>query len=494
MEDENFWFPSKTGGYTTAAGSVRINIHYDKNAANETNIGCELLKLSALDMPFEINPSANTFRFPAITFTFYNQEYDSSNNFFEQYSILNETYKNELFVDVYIDGAIIWQGIVDFAKIKKSDYYIDGSDLKYRKISIKCYDRLAYFWFNPVLDLDDASYADDTLLKTIIQNILAEINISSGNIIFDSNISIDEPHGSSYNIDDFKIRYFSGSELLKDFLKDFMLAFAIWIYSWNGKYYIVHRNGGSTTTVDADDVMTVRKIENANPIEYIKVEDTFNWGIRATSLTLAICDSLTEDKDYGDSDVVSAKQFVIDVSNFLDRVYIEYPGAAGIYPVGLGPATDASPSTLEDDAQGNPPDYISEDIETGHVLVFEEVTTYTSIRVSITDISTFEVTFTDIEKTPGVGGDYEYTIIRNPGATGQEDEIYKIYLLLLLTAAVYNDFFLTSPDIIQTRLRDISTHINLHNKFSLLSQNYRIKGAKIYFDKDELQFDLVKVT
>ena len=205
MALQNFWFPSSTGGYETPAGSVRINIHYNTGAgASNTDIDCRLLKLSALDMPFEVDPSEGDFRFPAMDITFNNPPYDTTNNMFEQYSILNGSYETRLFVDFYLNGSVFWQGIIDFNQIKRSDYYLDGSTLKYRKIKLKVYDRLAYFWFNPTLDLDDVGYVDTQTLKAVIQNIITLLNIYSGDIDFDSNLKITEKCGNSYDMDDFK--------------------------------------------------------------------------------------------------------------------------------------------------------------------------------------------------------------------------------------------------------------------------------------------------
>lgn len=493
MAFQNFWFPSQTTGYETHSGSVRINIHYNTGAgASNTDIDCRLLKLSPLDMPFEVSPSEGTFRFPSIDFTFNNPIYDATNNIFEQYSILNETYKNELLVDFYIDGSVFWQGIIDFSKIARSEYYLDGANLKYRKIKLKIYDRLAYFWFNAEKDLDDASYADDDLITTVITNTLALINISSGDIVYDAGKwGIDEACGNSYDSDDYKCDQFAGTELLKDFLKDFMLGFASWIYSWNGKYYVVARNGGTTKSIVSPFILSVKKIENANPIEYVKASADIIWSNKCPILSASVVDwdtSREHSKTYGVSTVDSAKQFLAHSEDFMDKIYIELASSPGTnYPAPLTEnPTNGTQITLEDNAQTS--DFFTEEIETGMVVSYNTEGAHAPITVVDDDEN---ITFPTTGITVNTG--LYYYIRREPGGPGDTTFIIKVQMLLEMAAAIYNDFFLTSPDVINVRLSDISEFVNIHYRFVIFGNNHRIKSGKFYFDKDEMILDLVQV-
>lgn len=495
MADQNFWFPSQTGSIHTKAGNLRIKIYYDDGGgASNTDVGADVRKLSPLDIPFEISPSGSSYRLPSMQITFNNPVYDATNNVFEQYSILNGTYDKDTFIKIYLDGSEKWHGIIDFSQIKKDEYYLDGSNLKYRKVVLKCYDALAYFWWHDV-DLSDINYSDEDSIKTTIDNILAEIGIATGDIIIDSNLNVNEECGNDYDATTLLFYGLTTTDQCRDFLKEFMLYFCCWIYNYGGKFYVNLRNGGTTKAITTDYLCAnTKKIENGNPIEYLKIKADMDWSnVWATPFDASL--SPYEHKvEYGDSTVESAKQLIVDATDLLTKIYIDY-GAAAEYPAaGTRAPTSSSSTYLEDTGLSSPPNnFFDENIESGMKIKFVSATgnQYSHIE----DLaSAIRITFTDISQTPQTGGANYYHVKRNPGVTGRTDYIYKVHKLIELVSSVYNDFFMTSKDIYRVRLRDISEFDDFTKRFTLFGNNHRAKAIRIYFDKDELTMDLVQVT
>ena len=108
--------------------------------------------------------------------------------------------------------------------------------------------------------------------------------------------------------------------------------------------------------------------------------------------------------------------------------------------------------------------------------------------------SAIRVTFPDWDRPPGTGASYDYHVKRNPGVTGREDYIYKVQKLINLVGPVYNQWFLTGPDVHKVKLRDISEFDDFRQRYVLFSNNHRAKSISIYFDKDELLMELVQVS
>ena len=71
---------------------------------------------------------------------------------------------------------------------------------------------------------------------------------------------------------------------------------------------------------------------------------------------------------------------------------------------------------------------------------------------------------------------------------------YKMVILVETTAAVLNQYFRTSKDILKLIIADITDFDDLTKRFTVLSNNHRAKNSKINFTKDEITVDLVQVT
>jgi hypothetical protein len=174
----------------------------------------------------------------------------------------------------------------------------------------------------------------------------------------------------------------------------------------------------------------------------------------------------------------------------MDFICIAYGGSTNVYPTGTNYPSDGSDSMLED--FNLPAQFLTEGIETGMYVDYYATGGSPMCFAPLTNVGQTVVQFPDKDLT--VETTYDYHVDRNPGLVGYEEYIYKAELLIKMTAATYNDFFLTSPDIINVKLTDISEYINLHYRFVLFSNNHRIKSAKIDFLKDSLALDLVEVS
>ena len=82
----------------------------------------------------------------------------------------------------------------------------------------------------------------------------------------------------------------------------------------------------------------------------------------------------------------------------------------------------------------------------------------------------------------------DYSILEAPN-----NKRFKIYLLAALIASVYNQYYLTSPDILQVKLFDVVSHKDLTKRFTVLSNNYRINIVNCDLQRDRINFDLSQV-
>jgi hypothetical protein len=489
MSFQNFWFPSQTGGYNSSAGSLRFNIKYSTGgAATNTDVNVDLQDISDLDLPFEVSSTTQSFRHPSLSLTFANTPYNSTNNKFEQYSILNATYKTKLLIDVYVDGSIFWKGIVDFEKVKRSDYYLDGSTLKYRTIKIMFLDRLAFFWMNPIYALTDISFADYDLFDDTLEAILALADIADTEFNWSPNVGyVSEANGNTYDHSDMFIVGISTSTLVTDFLKSVMLGFACWMYYYKGKFNIVLRAGGaSSKAVSTDHILQggLEKIENANPIEYVELTCTLDWWEKVP-FSLGAYENVDYIKTYGNANVVDAKKFVIDTTNLMDFLCVNYAGATGVYPGATVYADAGNDTYLQDTSE----DYEANDVESGHLLDYYSGAG--NYKAPISDVDADTVHFPDVDLPVNLA--YIYEIKRAPGNSGYETYIYKGWKIMEYATYIYNAFYLTSPDVIRLKLRDISEYINIEYKFTIFGNNHRVRSAKITLKSDVLTVELIQV-
>ena len=108
MATKAFWFPSQTGSYSVKAGNVRLKIWYDNATDVNIDTNARIKKIGALKIPLEIKPSSNDYRFGSMAIDF-----ENTANVFETQLIIQESKRDETYLDVYIEGTLFWRGILD---------------------------------------------------------------------------------------------------------------------------------------------------------------------------------------------------------------------------------------------------------------------------------------------------------------------------------------------------------------------------------------------
>ncbi len=483
MADQNYWFPNESGDpYDLPSGdTMKFCIYYDDGGgASDTDTDAMLHKLKPLDMPFEITPSSAAMRFASMGMVFHNTD-----DVFEDEDILNETYKDDTYIDVYLNGSIIWRGMIDFKKIKKTKWYLDDAgDLIYPYVEIKAIDVLSYFWTHSgTLSGAGASTQDE--LDTVMEAVFAVIDYSPSDIVLDTNFEIDEDCGTSYTWDTLYL-LFSGGQQISVFLKDIIIKLGVFIYNWNGKMYVVLRNGGTEQTITNANLLEGMKVkENLNPIEFTKVAadlstiDEFSFPGNITA------GPISYEEESGTESDDSNKNIDIDATGILDEIFSIATGTANSGNLITAVPPDTGGTTSLTDVSET---FLTDLYESGDIFEYRDGTWLSTLLESVP--AETQITWYDVSRA--IGDNEDYALYR--GYDGTRRWRYKIMKMVELVESVYADYFLTSPDILFVKLSDITTFLNLHYRFTILSTNHRIKSAKIYFDVDELSMDLVQVT
>jgi hypothetical protein len=249
------------------------------------------------------------------------------------------------------------------------------------------------------------------------------------------------------------------------------------MYHLKGDMNIVSRIGGTTVALTNDDIAELKVIENKNAIEYISVETTKDVSAQVNDIT-----NVTHSSTYGDSDYPTNRHYLLDGSDFLDLIYTTIGGAA-TYPSPAEPPDSGGNYYLDFD--GAVVDFYTNDVETG-------------MRILYNDTSGPDTNYiVDVPQSDRVDMPTGATALITPAedayVTRNLSNIWKFAILVDTTAAVLDEYFRTSKDILKLKLNDITDFDDLTKRFTVLSNNHRAKSAKIDFVKDEISVDLVQV-
>jgi len=490
MAVKEWYFPSSTGNYKLPSGKdIRIRIYYNDTTSYSKNMASQIIGIYDLKIPLEVQPSSQTFRF-----AFLKIEFDNINNEFETESILNSNKIDEIFIDIYIDNQIFWQGILDNARTQKINWYWDGSSFKYRQIRLTFLDRIAYFWKNDKT-MADASYSNTITINALFTNIANLCDINS--IYFDPNLKFTEYNDAlqrDYAIKDLFINRQGNTSLISTFLRKFVIAIGAFIYSLNGKLYIVSRTNGSTQTISNDDISQLDIIENVDFVKYIEVKATLDMSKDTTEFSeyFSIPDItvINENIVSGTKSQKTKENFIIDGTNIIDELFTVRSGAQqyGDYTADL--ITDSGgEGTLDDDGSGtNAGGYFQyNDVESGDGILYSLPGANFENHSMITSVKQFQLKFY------GIGdaiNNYKYRVNRGVGSAQRR---YKIHYITNMAFNIYKDYFLTGNTLKKIKLIDIVKFKDIEKRFVLNGLNHRAKNITYSFHKNYVLFELVQV-
>jgi len=470
---KTYWFPSQTGSYVTSSGSLRFKLWTDSVPDTNININAHCHNVKPINIPLEVDSGNSKFRFASTKITFkYHTDIETMLSWFD-----SEDYTDQIFLDIIMDGSLYWRGILNWASIRKSDYYIESGTLKYKNITFGFVDAMAYLWKNNKT-LNDASYTDGIIIGTLLDNIFALIGFSGGDVSIDSNLEIDEDCGNSYNLDALKITGLSTATSCIEFLKTFMLDFGCFIYILKGKVYVVLRNGGSTLSIADSNIMKLDKIDNQNVIGYVNVYAAVVVG---DGMPVASMDFSVEQ---GTKNTDKTNLNYDREHTYLKKVYTDGDGST-YQPGDKKPSGGDTDNLIDSEAS-----FLVNEIETGDVLFYNKDggdNDRSMVRDGITETN---VSFYDIGVD--VNTALEYWIEMGFGVTIHPR--YKVELLIALIGNVYIDFFLTAAHIFKVQLKDISAYDDLSKRFVLDGGYHRARNASIDLLADKISMELVKVT
>lgn len=492
--DRIFWFPSQTGSIPSQAGDIRIKIWYNDaglGSPSNTNMSdCGIIKIGAIDFPFNITPSGTVadaeYRHASCEIVLENARYDATNNYFEQYSVLNSTYALETFVAIYKDGSEYWRGVIDFPQTKRFDYYLDGSTVKYRKVKLKLLDALYYLWSHDV-DLSDVSYSDDIVIKTLIGNICSEVGYGSTDYDLDANLKITEYSGTEHQIWDMKIRGQTAGDQVSDWLKEFAVATGTYFFSLNGKInFVFLGNTGTAVALSTDDIKEkMERAENANTIEYVFYEADMNYG---SAFMPAVYSGYAEaiEKTSGTESQDTTRNFSHDAVAILGFVF--EGGTQGNYGSPPDTADSSTPTSLTLASGG----FQTAGVESGDLVSIE----YSS--GVYTDHANYNRN-SIVEDVPSETQVHFHSVVGSPSnnifliTNYYNNRRRKTQKFAELIGQGYIDYFLTSPDILKVPLAGLSTYDDWSNKYTLGGNSYKIKAAKIDLMQDDILLELMRI-
>jgi hypothetical protein len=475
MAAQYFHFPTSATTYKLPSGdTLRFRLWYDDGTAlSNTDTNVKLLKCGNLDIPLEITPSSQTFRFSKIKL-----EFENTSDRFDTGDIFDVTYSNDTYFELYLNGSLYFYGMVDFSSIKNDDWYVVGGSLKSRKISFSVNDILSYFWTRS-RTFTAASITGSTFIDTQLEEIFADVGIASGNVNIDSNIGWTEFSGGVHTLS--TLKWLSGGSIeISTYLKYVMLYFGCFIYYLNGKINIVSRISGTTKTVNNSDIVKpISKIENQDLIEYIRV------GVTAPSIgaDVPIANFVgTEDVSFaaGADNGNNNKNFDLGLDNSFIKFIVSDQTATRYPSSGNDSMTGGSVTTLIDS---------SYDFETNNWECGDYVENATNSEGAIVyDLNDANTVLHSTINTANGNLDFWY------GYKGDNNDYrYKYYKVAETARDVYDEFLRTSPDILKIRVRDLTDFDDIEKRYVLLSANHRAKNVKIDFEQDEIQLELRQV-
>ncbi len=435
MAAVNYHFPSSTGTYKTPSGNVYFLIWYDDTTGSDTDANLDALTIGKLKYKIDVDISKQKQRFSFLSVSFENKD-----NFFETSGILNSLKKNAIFMKMYIDGSLFFDGLLDWSQTKKQKWMPVGGSLQYQEITLTFKDRVADL---NNYDLNDVGYAS----ANTIEDLLSKLAVKAGltlNIIND--YSIIESNGRTYAIkagsgvsDQFKLSGLSGTANALQTLKDLMFALGAFFVNQSGKLNVVFRDNMPVRVVNTDDVLLIDKQENYNNVQYVNVKALKDWNAVYSGVP-----AKTYQKSFGIKDNANQKRNVdLDISGMASNITVPKPatGATG-YP---------DPADLPDSVSNTTLDYVSGDFYLSNNYVEQGML----IGLNYDSVALDFGIYTIIEEVPSsdsllfvdngtVSVSKEFQVFRNKAGSVNP---CKVKGIVEKTAGIYNNALLNKNDV-----------------------------------------------
>lgn len=432
MPEKVYWFPSQEGTYPTPAGNVRVKIYHSAESGSNTDIGMSLRIIGKIKYPLASSIKDQKLTLASTSLVFYNE-----NNIFE--TILDVSKREEIFVDIDLDGMIIFHGRAQWDFIKKTEYEINEvGEFVYKKIELPFEDKISFLAQKTMSDIafTDGSVAD--LLRAMADL----LNLDDG-LFF--NYYVTEGMGNTYglvdtsnpNYDWFRIHSIDSDANLMDVLKALCFGFAYIAFSYGGEFIFFPIGGAQTTEYGANDISSISDITINIQNKYVWIHASKLWQLKeySTQIVVGEVDALHE-KEYGTHSNDAKNNFELDITSLMTSIYIPAPDTGlTSYPADV---PDDSDYTFVSYILGGFHTHLLEsgmwfradyNVGQGQYELFSIVTDAPSDTM---------ITFFDVREVPSL---YKYFSILRYDPNYDFHKLYKISKIVDKTAELYDDFF-----------------------------------------------------
>ncbi len=452
-----YYFPQQGYEYQTASGKLKFRFFYEDTAAQSINTNLHVLKISPIRIEFESKANDQTIRLTNFTLTL------QGGDFFEGTNFTNG--KNKTFVEIYKDGQLYFTGYLDFNSIRKSDYYVDNGALKYRTIKLKIFDGIKYYYDNNIT-LSDIGYTGSESLQSLIQTMLTKFH--TGNYYFTTQNIVAENCGLNYTLNDLKLAGTNGNFLCRTLLSYIMRYLALNIFNLNGTYYILPRQGESTSqTLANEKLLSVKKLENRAVIKYIRVSATKDWSQQTHNVLTTPYEHYSE---VGDANVKDNEKINIDATDFFKRIVVDYKGTS----INAWPSTRVAPSYFGTNwADKTGIDAYTNQIETG--MVFDAGSPFYGpiLNVFYGYSTAYEAYYSHFEFID-ISYDGDPFFIDKTPEGGTNRTLYKIQKCVEYLSSVFSNLYYEKENNLTFKIKGIDA-IDITKKVNILNFNRPIR-------------------
>lgn len=474
MAIKTFHFPNSTDSYKLPNGDLlKIEIFRNQSAA-DTNMTSSLIKLNPVHYRLESDASNNELNVftGMVEFTNYNNEFINE-------GVFNSSYETQTFIHIKVNGITKFTGLILFDKIQYNQEYIDGSDIKYRTVTVRFVDALKRLYYK--------TYGDDTNLSgsevlTDVANVLStEMDLNWSGSIIDSAFnyaprwyksigSLWLDHSYTYDASDLRIGALSGSLNLGTMLKELSQDLGMFAYTYSGSlYFSIRTSSGSTHTIDNDNLSAIKRTWNYQPISSVYTKTEMSWsGDVPFYYDNQTTGSAAIDVIYGT--LVQNKNKSIDTSLIYRELYVTPTNNA----TGFFAQTRVNANTLNFAGATSNATHSGFEVERGMVCHFEYDAfgnrSYAPILEPRQIGSTLQIEFEPIvDQSPFASGGGTGRIIRGSNASASVN--IQAYDLQEITSEIYDRFYRTSDEIYQIKLIGYDNAPN--TAFSIFGNIYR---------------------
>jgi hypothetical protein len=467
----NFYFPSSGGSYSTAAGAIRFRIcYYDSSlgSTSNTNVAAKVTKISPIKMPMVLKPDQMQFDSFSLTIR-------EAYSLFTTNSILNDSYKDDTWLIIYLDGNELWRGLVDFDAVKYSDYRYESSTYTWKQVMIPVVGALS--WLKKK-QKTVADYFSDGNTITEIFDAVAD-DLGPGLVDAYTFSAYADINYNFYYLYQLKIRNQSTTELMLDWIQKFLLTTACQLYVWDGYLRLTPRaRSASAVSVGATDILSMDIM--THNIGYTKHYVKATANVLTGSPYYFTEEHGTEGRN---------QDFVVEDTEIFPYLYASASNSSitGTIENGMG----YNSNTILPDSTKT---WSAEDIEAGDVVTFE----ISGGGSAVTEVEEYFISpghpLTGAIQVRDVGyilyGGYEYSV--EPVYLGSSNYIrYKGYIIWESIKTAYQKLFGTSDKLWRMTLKGMKSVPYKPIRWN--SGTYRIEGAEYDLYNNRQKVNLLKV-